>query len=243
MPPLLVAEQPVSTQIIVCSFFSEADLRHARISKREDGSTWYRVGNRLLEVYPTGGHIYHAGGELPDTTVSFGREEAVARARKFLEDRGIDVKTLAVEKVWALNETRPDLSGRGGNETGVLAYLVEFGRTLNGLPPANGDRITVELSNTHVTYYFNGQRMIKGTGEPRPVIPLQEALRELEANLHRAFQTGCLEEITEIRLVYYVAHPAKPQEVIPPSWAFRIGSTGSSYAYVDAHGGKILLDY
>ncbi|MGQ9498270.1 MAG: hypothetical protein ACUVSP_08310 [Desulfotomaculales bacterium] len=72
---------------------------------------------------------------------------------------------------------------------------------------------------------------------------MQEALRELEANLHRAFQMGQLEEITEIRLVYYVAHSAKPQEVIPPAWAFKIGSEGRSYAYVDAHGGKILLDY
>ncbi|MEW6192765.1 MAG: hypothetical protein AB1507_05360 [Bacillota bacterium] len=243
VPPLLVAEQLVSTQSIVRSFFSEADLRHARISKREDGRTCYRVGDRLLEVYPTGGHIYRVGSEIPDAPVGFGREEAIARAEKFLEDRGIDVNRLAVEKVWTLQETRLDLSGEGGKKTGFLAYQVEFGRTLNGLPLANGDRIAVEVSDKGVTYYFNGQRKIKGTGEPRPVIPVEEALRELEANLHRAFSMGPLEEITEIRLVYYVAHPAKPQKVIPPAWAFKLGNGGRSYAYVDAHSGRMLLDY
>jgi len=129
----------------------EADLRHARISKREDGRTCYWVGDRLQEVYPTGWHIYHVGSKIPDDPVGFGREEAVARAEKFLEDRGIDVNRLAVQKVWTLHETRLDLSGEGGDETGFLAYQVGFGRTLNGLPLANGDRITVQLSNTGIS--------------------------------------------------------------------------------------------
>lgn len=135
-----------------------------------------------------------------------------------------------------------DLAGEGGRETGVLAYQVEFGRTLNGLPPANGDRIAVMLGNTGVTRYFNGQRKIKGIGEPRPLIPVGEALRELEANLHRAFKMGELVEMTGIRLVYYVSNPCKAQEVVPPAWAFELDGS-HAYAYVDAHSGRMLLDY
>ena len=97
MPPLLVAEQPVSPQSIVRSFFSEEELRRTRISERElAGSTCYSVGDRLLEVYPTGGHIYNAGPLIPDDPVGFSRKGAVARAEEFLEDRGIDVRRLAV---------------------------------------------------------------------------------------------------------------------------------------------------
>lgn len=85
--------------------------------------------------------------------------------------------------------------------------------------------------------------MIKGTGEPRPVIPVQEALRELEANLHRAFQTGCLEEITETG--WFTTWPTllnRKRSYLRPE-RLKLGSEGRSYAHVDAHGGKILLDY
>ena len=243
MPPLVVAEQPVPTQNIVSSFFSEEDLRQAKITKRESvGSMCYSVGDRSLEVYPTGGHVYNVRPLIPDDPVGFGREEAVARAEEFLEERGVDVRGLAVRKVWPLAESTLDLSGEGGGETSLLTYHVEFGRTLNGLPLANGDRITVMLGNTGVGYYFNGQREIKGAGEPRPVISVEEALRELEANLHQAFKMDQLVEITAIRLVYYVSNPSKAQEVIPPAWAFELDGSHAC-AYVDAHSGRILLDY
>ncbi|MEW6174019.1 MAG: hypothetical protein AB1510_13335 [Bacillota bacterium] len=199
-----------------------------------------RVPPLFLEEEPVSQGSIYPGGEIPDTAVKFGKEEAVEKAKEYLAAQGVAVEKTAIVKVQPMVETALDPTGKGKERSRVLLYRVEFRRVVNGLLLANGDRIVVELDSAGVRSCQNWRRTITETGKPREIVSVEKAFREIDANFYRAYQACGLEEITEISLAYWIPR-LRPQKVVHPAWAFKIGKE-DCWVYIDAYTGKILLD-
>ncbi|MCL4078795.1 hypothetical protein MX659_04170 [Coriobacteriia bacterium Es71-Z0120] len=204
------------------------DLLYLSTHGRSNLMTFYspvRVGDLTRETDQNKAPAVRVAREYVSRVDSLPADAVVVSVRGFAGD-GLDPST-GVE-----------------SDAGVLAAVVEFGHSLDGIPIAGhlADKIVCRLTSEGVFHYRKTWHSVEGIrrgSRSVPIISASDALAAVARDGERILDVPSVADIEEIELVYYAQSSIAGAQALLPAWRIRVSGND---VYVNAVTGRIMID-
>lgn len=229
---------------LVESLFGETRAREEKDNK-DNNVKVYKDGKRKLTVWPTGAVAYDNGEVLSSDKLNFNKEEAVEKAKQFINNNDLVSAELKVDRIYETTKTRLNLESTDDDSSAVVQYKVVFRRSLNNVKVEGNaaEVVSVTIDNKGIRRYeryLNDLRSNGTTSKKESLITGDQALNSFIKNADGLLDIPGDAIISDLKLVHFASAYNSQEAKTVPAW--RITVDGDQVFYADAISGELLCE-